>query len=158
VDLIRPIVSWRELFGIKVTVAVAAVALHVPAYTVLSVWGFRTSGIAGVTTFEALTWGLLGGGLMATLGTAVGFLLPDFERGNPLAPGASFGGWLMFGVMALTALGVASGTRLLLVQDRISLGVFAVMVGLVFFALTSASGGLAQFAFMRLRRGESLSR
>jgi hypothetical protein len=128
--LLLPVLSPRNLFGIKLAVGLGQTTLH--AVLILAwflftvrVWGLPSPGSVHVGTTA------IGTVLTLTLlGTALGFLLPDFKQRGTLIPGASRLGQLLFGGIAGGSIvALASGKYLLRSQGLGASGHLGITVG-----------------------------
>jgi hypothetical protein len=141
---LRPIFTGSQLFGRKLLVNVAYVLAHGIIYAFVVSAASRATSLD--TSFSTLAAYAVGAGtVFACMATAIGFLLPDFERKKSSLPGSTAvgkGGYLS-GVLILIAI---TGAAHLLLTARILDGTtyagllgFTAICAAVSFVLIAAS-------------------
>ena len=149
---LRPILSGPQLFGRKLLVNWIYVGVHGVAYALIM---SATSNAASLQTpaWILLAYALGAGAIFACLATAVGFLLPDFDRKRSSLPGSTGIGkaGFLFGALILIAM---TGTAHLL----LAAGVFggATYAGLVVFTSLCAAVSFAVITAGALRQYQGM--
>ena len=107
--LLRAAVPMRHLLFIKLLVNLVYVLAWVPAYSMI------VAATAGIYLSQSVEWtslipiGITSGIILVVLGSALGFMFPDFDQRSLLLPGASRAGQFLF--LSLAPLTLA-GTRI----------------------------------------------
>jgi hypothetical protein len=89
IAILRPFVPCRELFLVKLSVNAVAVLGHASVYVLILGLATGGRGASGLSYLLLIVEGIVGVVVWIVLGTALGFLLPDFASGSRGLSGAS---------------------------------------------------------------------
>ena len=130
---LRPILTGSQLFGRKLFVNLTYVLIHSVAYA-LVVYAASSAASLKTPAWTLITYALGAGTIFSCLGTAIGFLLPDFEKRRSSLPGSTAIGKFvyLFGVLALV--GISGVAHLLLTAGAVETGFYAGMLTFAFFS------------------------
>ena len=151
---LRPIFSGKQLFGRKLLVNMVYVLVHGVAYG-LVVYAAASAASLNTHLWVLLVYAVGAGIVFACLATAVGFLLPDFERKGSSLPGSTGIGKAGFSFGALILIVITGTAHLLLAAalfDRATyagLVVFANICAAVSFVVIGA-GAIRQYQGMEI--------
>ena len=98
--LLRPVLSMKRLFLLKSLVNAGYLLVHAPFYAFTIGLAARLTGLEGTSLGTLVIDAAIAGLIFSTLGSAWGFLLPDFSRRSLLFPGATRIAQLLFLALA----------------------------------------------------------
>ncbi len=104
--VLRPVVSMRRLFAVKTLVNTGCVLLQAPFYALAIGSVSQWMGLEVPSLRRLVLEGATAGLTFAALGSALGFLLPDFHRRSLLCPGASRISQLLFAALSGSAIAI----------------------------------------------------
>lgn len=145
---LRPIFAASQLLIRKLLVNWTYVLVHGVAYAIVAYTASRAASLS-TSFWVLLSYAVGAGAVFATLATAIGFLLPDFERRSSSLPGAAAVGQYAYIFAALLLAGITGAAHLLL---RAGFSDAAVFAGTVTFELICASAGTSLIAAAAIRK------
>ncbi len=135
---LRPIFSGPQLLGRKLLPNLAYVLAHGVAYSFVLDTAAATASV-DVSFSVLLAYAVGAGSTFTCLATAVGFLLPDFERSRSSLPGSSTLGMVGFSFSAIVLSSLTGTAHLLLTAGSFDVSAYA---GLLAFAFSCAAVGI----------------
>jgi hypothetical protein len=145
---LRPILSGSQLLVRKLVVNGSYVLAHGFVYAAIAYTGSRLAAL-DTRFWILLSYAVLAGAVLSTLATALGFLLPDFERRSGFLPGATAAGKYAY-LFAASLLVLMTGTaHLLLMAGRVDVAFYS---GFLTFELICATAVTSLIAIGSVRQ------